>query len=356
MSSFLRQDPTQHGVDGVLLPSQPDDHYPKPEKASTCASSTPYDGPLPPLPPPVEKPSSSATSIVWSKRDETNDGKRKKRGLPPGVVCYYATIFTTELGIMFLKPRELVDTLFLQTEKGLVDTLDERPVVAFIHEGSSARSVGVELGHVLLKVNCNDVKNPEEANRLIKEGPRSLRLLFYVPERGMGGRTISPDVASSCVGGGSGRMMAEVGSRRSNLMSIAQIEAPHNHDELQFMMVAISTNMTDLSKCTKCGSIAFRDDTLTSLMINWVQCPQCLFKSCVECGEEYHPDKRCNQVESKNEIDGRIQVEEAMTSALVRTCPLKVVNAGKRAASAVLKNGTVVDVEPLLKDPPPVCR
>jgi membrane-associated protease RseP (regulator of RpoE activity) len=83
---------------------------------------------------------------------------------------------------MFFKPKELVDSLFLQTDKEMVDALDERPVVAFIVEGSSARSAGVELGHVLLKVNGIDVKNPKEASRLIKEGPRPLPLLFYVPE------------------------------------------------------------------------------------------------------------------------------------------------------------------------------
>jgi hypothetical protein len=83
---------------------------------------------------------------------------------------------------MFFKPQELTDSLFLQTDKSLVDTLDDRPVVAFIVEGSSARSAGVELGHVLLKVNGIDVKNPKEASRLIKEGPRPLPLLFYVPD------------------------------------------------------------------------------------------------------------------------------------------------------------------------------
>jgi hypothetical protein len=72
--------------------------------------------------------------------------------------------------------------LFLQTDKSIVDALEERPVVAFIVEGSSARSAGVELGHVLLKVNGIDVKNPKEASRLIKEGPRPLPLLFYVPD------------------------------------------------------------------------------------------------------------------------------------------------------------------------------
>lgn len=108
--------------------------------------------------------------------------KRKKGELPPGGEWYDAKIFTPTLGVMFFKPKELVDSLFLQTDKVLVDALDERPVVAFIVEGSSARSAGVELGHVLLKVNGINVKNPKEASRLIKEGPRPLPLLFYVPE------------------------------------------------------------------------------------------------------------------------------------------------------------------------------
>ena len=102
--------------------------------------------------------------------------------LPPGGEWYDAKIFTPTLGVMFFKPQELTDSLFLQTDKAIVDALDERPVVAFIVEGSSARSAGVELGHVLLKVNGIDVKNPKEASRLIKEGPRPLPLLFYVPD------------------------------------------------------------------------------------------------------------------------------------------------------------------------------
>jgi hypothetical protein len=107
--------------------------------------------------------------------------QRSKGELPPGGEWYDAKIFTPTLGVMFFKPKELVDSLFLQTDKKTVEALDDRPVVAFIVEGSSARSAGVELGHVLLKVNGIDVKNPKEASRLIKEGPRPLPLLFYVP-------------------------------------------------------------------------------------------------------------------------------------------------------------------------------
>jgi hypothetical protein len=108
--------------------------------------------------------------------------KRAGNGdLPPGGEFYDARIFTPTLGVMFFKPQELTDSLFLNADRSLVDALVERPVVAFIVEGSSARSAGVELGHVLLKVNGVDVRNPKEASRLIKEGPRPLPLLFYVP-------------------------------------------------------------------------------------------------------------------------------------------------------------------------------
>jgi PDZ domain len=107
--------------------------------------------------------------------------KKGDEGLPPGGEWYDARIFTPTLGVMFFKPQELTDSLFLNTEKSIVSGLGDRPVVAFIVEGSSARSAGVELGHVLLKVNGVDVRNPKDASRLIKEGPRPLPLLFYVP-------------------------------------------------------------------------------------------------------------------------------------------------------------------------------
>lgn len=116
-------------------------------------------------------------AIVPAENSQYKDGE-----LPPGGEWYDARIFTPTLGVMFFKPQELTDSLFLQTDRALVDALGDRPVVAFIVEGSSARAAGVELGHVLLKVNGIDVKNPKEASRLIKEGPRPLPLLFYVPE------------------------------------------------------------------------------------------------------------------------------------------------------------------------------
>jgi len=131
------------------------------------------------------EPAPSSQSLVTGRDDAivpVDNAHIKDGELPPGGEWYDARIFTPTLGVMFFKPQELTASLFLQTDKALVDALGDRPVVAFIVEGSSARAAGVELGHVLLKVNGLDVKNPKEASRLIKEGPRPLPLLFYVPD------------------------------------------------------------------------------------------------------------------------------------------------------------------------------
>ena len=90
------------------------------------------------------------------------------------------------------------------------------------------------------------------------------------------------------------------------------------YNELQYAAVIESANMGDISKCSKCDFMAVADEKWPP---NLFHCPQCNFKSCKECGEEYHPEIRCDQVESKKETSGRTTVEEAMTQALVRTCP-----------------------------------
>mmetsp|Transcript_43353 Transcript_43353/g.79340 ORF Transcript_43353/g.79340 Transcript_43353/m.79340 type:complete len:515 (+) Transcript_43353:266-1810(+) len=90
------------------------------------------------------------------------------------------------------------------------------------------------------------------------------------------------------------------------------------YNELQYAAVIESANIKGIAKCPKCNFIAIADETLPSLLFH---CHQCNFKSCKDCGEEYHPNIRCDQVESKNETDGRRVVEEAMTTAMVRTCP-----------------------------------
>lgn len=150
--------------------------------ASGGAPATP--APAPPAAPvaPPARAVEEAEPVAAPPAASDPKADRKEGDLPPGGEWYDARIFTPTLGVMFFKPQELTDSLFLQTDRSIVEALDDRPVVAFIVEGSSARSAGVELGHVLLKVNGIDVKNPKEASRLIKEGPRPLPLLFYVPD------------------------------------------------------------------------------------------------------------------------------------------------------------------------------
>ena len=88
-------------------------------------------------------------------------------------------------------------------------------------------------------------------------------------------------------------------------------------DLVVFFLLLEQANTTgDISRCPKCNFIAFAEKAVKTF-----HCPQCSFKSCRECGEEAHPGIKCDEVESKTETDGRKNVEEAMTQALVRTCP-----------------------------------
>ena len=177
------------------------------EKSTPAPAAAPFETALVPAPPTLLTTTTTASTLTaappaddfWnnfsspsqaadaSNQDSASvapgvaEEKKSDEGLPEGGEWYDARIFTPTLGVMFFKPQELTDSLFLNTDKELVDSLAQRPVVAFIVEGSSARSAGVELGHVLVKVNGKDVHNPKEASRLIKEGPRPLPLLFYVP-------------------------------------------------------------------------------------------------------------------------------------------------------------------------------
>jgi len=102
------------------------------------------------------------------------------KSLPPGGTYYDMRIYTPKLGIMFFRSKELKDSLFANTDQDIIDGLFDRPVAGFIVEGSSARSEGVKLGHILTQINGVDVKHPKQASRMIKDGPRPLPMRFYV--------------------------------------------------------------------------------------------------------------------------------------------------------------------------------
>lgn len=111
----------------------------------------------------------------------------------------------------------------------------------------------------------------------------------------------------------------ESGFNEGQLKKALSEKVLKKYNELQFAAVIESAGM-NICKCPKdgCEFMAVPDELWPPLLFH---CPSCNFKSCRECGDEYHPNIRCDQVESKTEANGRTKVEEAMTQALVRTCP-----------------------------------
>lgn len=71
-------------------------------------------------------------------------------------------------------------------------------------------------------------------------------------------------------------------------------------------------------KCPKCGFQALVPEQQRNFHC---PIPSCQYKSCRLCGEEGHEPIPCNQVEKRNETAARVQVEEAMSEARIRTCP-----------------------------------
>lgn len=102
------------------------------------------------------------------------------------------------------------------------------------------------------------------------------------------------------------------------------------YNELRYKANIERANMPDVSTCPKCNftaaivnnHAAFHPSVQLPPTQLLFHCPECHFKSCRLCHEEYHPHiARCDLVESQTETSGRNKVEEAMTSALIRVCP-----------------------------------
>ena len=107
------------------------------------------------------------------------------RGLPSKGEYYQARISTQMLGAIFSSARELRSTLFSAASEQIVNAIGDRPVVSFTIDGSAADTAGIQLGHVLLKVNDNEVHKTEDAVRLIGQSPRPLKMEYYIPPEEM---------------------------------------------------------------------------------------------------------------------------------------------------------------------------
>ncbi len=127
-------------------------------------------------------------------------------------------------------------------------------------------------------------------------------------------------MASDCVSGFDDRVLSKALPKK----------ILDRYDELRYKANIEHANMPDVSTCPKCNFTAAIVNNHTAFHPSvqlppthlLFHCPQCHFKSCRLCHEEYHPNiARCDLVESQTQASGRNKVEEAMTSALVRICP-----------------------------------
>lgn len=106
-----------------------------------------------------------------------------ERGLPKGGEYYNARVTTEKLGAIFSTGKELCNTIYSAAGDAFVNIIGNRAVVSFTIDNSAADTAGIALGHVLLKVNGQEVNNTDDAIRLVRGSPRPLNMEFYSPAR-----------------------------------------------------------------------------------------------------------------------------------------------------------------------------
>jgi len=102
--------------------------------------------------------------------------------LPHGGEYYEHVVTADRVGVMFFKAYQLVNVVLSGDDAEIIAGLKDRPVVSFMFEDSPGREAGVELGHVLCKVNGESVVSPRDATEKIGAAQRPMTLFFYVPE------------------------------------------------------------------------------------------------------------------------------------------------------------------------------
>ena len=138
----------------------------------------------------------SVSSVTCSERNSSDssqfnpyDGKAPvaldDRGLPVGGEYYNARVTTPMLGAIFSSGKELRSTLYKSASDAFVEAIGERPVISFTIDGSAADTAGLGLGHVLLKVNNQEVRQTDEAVKMVGAACRPMIMEFYVPNKGV---------------------------------------------------------------------------------------------------------------------------------------------------------------------------
>lgn len=106
-----------------------------------------------------------------------------ERGLPAGGEYYKARVTTPMLGAIFSSGRELRSTLYKTASDSFVEAIGDRPVISFTIDGSAADTAGIGLGHVLLKVNDQEVSQTDQAVKTVGSASRPMIMEFYIPNK-----------------------------------------------------------------------------------------------------------------------------------------------------------------------------
>merc|ERR1719183_1715558 len=87
------------------------------------------------------------------------------------------------LGAIFSSGKELRSTLFKTASNSFVEAIGDKPVISFTINGSAADTAGIELGHVLLKVNGESVGHTDDAVKMVGAASRPMTMEFYIPNK-----------------------------------------------------------------------------------------------------------------------------------------------------------------------------
>jgi len=102
-------------------------------------------------------------------------------GLPTDGDYYEARINARSLGVMFYTAREVKDTLLQKVPPNVVEAIASRPIVAYVANNSAAYNAGIHLGHTILEVNGETVRNAKHCAELIRTTPRPLNIRGFDP-------------------------------------------------------------------------------------------------------------------------------------------------------------------------------
>jgi len=114
-------------------------------------------------------------------KEEEAPASLDSNGLPTDGEYYEARIGARSLGVMFYTAREVKDTLLQKVPFNVIEAMASRPIVSYVANNSAAYNAGIHLGHTILEVNGEPVKNAKHCAELIRTTSRPLNVRCFDP-------------------------------------------------------------------------------------------------------------------------------------------------------------------------------